>query len=38
VNYSGWTHAKCLTHFALTHSYQHVGEMDVITSLHGIVF
>lgn len=36
--YLGWTKGKCLMHFGLTHSFQHVGEIDVIASLLGIVF
>ena len=32
-NYTGWTKGKTLMNLGLTHSYQHVGEMDVIASL-----
>jgi len=38
ANYAGWTRGKCLLNFALTHPYQHVGEMGVIASLLGIEF
>jgi hypothetical protein len=38
ANYTGWTKGKCLMNFALTHPYQHVGEMGVIASLLGIEF
>jgi DinB superfamily len=37
-NYLGWTKGKCLMNLALTHPYQHVGEIGVIASLHGIDF
>lgn len=37
-NYTGWSIAKCLMTFALTHPYQHVGEMEVIASLLDISF
>lgn len=37
-NYTGWTKGKCLLNFALTHPYQHVGEIGVIASLLGIEF
>jgi uncharacterized damage-inducible protein DinB len=37
-NYLGWTKGKCLFNFALTHPYQHVGEIGVIASLLGITF
>ena len=33
TNYTGWSVGKCLMTFALTHPYQHVGEMEVIASL-----
>jgi hypothetical protein len=36
ANYVGWTKGKCLMNFALTHPYQHVGEIGVIASLLGI--
>ncbi len=35
-NYTGWTKGKFLMNLALTHSYQHVGEMGVIASLLGV--
>lgn len=38
ANYTGWTKGKCLLNFALTHPYQHVGEMGVIASLLGVEF
>jgi hypothetical protein len=38
ANYTGWTKGKCLMNFALTHPYQHVGEMGVIASLLGVEF
>jgi hypothetical protein len=37
-NYRGWTKGKCLFNFALTHPYQHVGEIGVIASLLGVDF
>lgn len=37
-NYLGWTKGKCLLSFALTHSWQHVGEMEVLASLLGVDF
>ncbi len=37
-NYQGWSKAKCLLHFALTHPFQHIGEIDVIASLLGVQF
>ena len=36
--YRGWTKGKCLMNFALTHPFQHIGEIDVIARLLGIVF
>lgn len=38
ANYTGWTKGKCLMNFALTHPYQHVGEMGAIASLLGVEF
>jgi hypothetical protein len=37
-NYLGWTRGKCLLSFGLTHSYQHLGEMEVLASLVGVDF
>jgi hypothetical protein len=37
-NYLGWSKGKCLMSFGLTHAYQHVGEIEVIASLLGVVF
>ena len=37
-NYLGWSTGKCLMAFGLTHSWQHVGEMEVIASLLGVEF
>ena len=37
-NYTGWSKGRCLMNFALTHPYQHVGEIGVIASLLGVVF
>jgi hypothetical protein len=34
--YTGWHRGKCLIHFSLTHSYQHVGEIGVLASLQGV--
>jgi len=34
--YTGWHRGKCLIHFGLTHSYQHVGEIGVLASLQGV--
>jgi hypothetical protein len=33
ANYAGWSRGRCLVHFALTHSYQHLGEIAAIGSL-----
>jgi hypothetical protein len=35
-NYGGWKRGKYLVHFALTHSYQHAGEIGVLASLQGV--
>ena len=35
-NYTGWSKAQCLMNHGLTHSYHHVGEMNVISSLMGL--
>ena len=35
-NYAGWTKARCLMSFGLTHPFQHVGEIGVIASLLGL--
>jgi hypothetical protein len=35
-NYSGWNKGRCLLHFGLTHTFQHVGEIGVIASLLGL--
>jgi len=37
-NYLGWTKGKCLLTFGLTHSWQHLGEMEVLASLLRIEF
>jgi predicted transcriptional regulator len=37
-NYTGWNKGRFLMNFGLTHSYQHVGEIDVIASLLGLEF
>jgi hypothetical protein len=37
-NYLGWSKGKCLMNFCLTHPYQHLGEIEVIASLLGVVF
>ena len=37
-NYTGWSKGRCLIHFGLTHSFQHVGEIGVIASLLGLEF
>ena len=34
--YTGWSKGKCLIHFALTHTYQHTGEIAVLGSLQGV--
>jgi hypothetical protein len=34
--YKGWSRGKCLIHFGLTHTYQHVGEIAVLASLQGV--
>ncbi len=35
-NYTGWTKAQCLMNLGLTHSFHHVGEMNVLASLLGL--
>jgi hypothetical protein len=35
-NYNGWSKAKCLVHFGLTHPFQHTGEIGVLGSLLGV--
>ena len=35
--YIGWTKGQFLMNHGLTHSYHHIGEINVITSLHGLV-
>ncbi len=37
-NYLGWSRSKCLMTFALTHPFQHIGEIEVIATLLGIDF
>ena len=37
-NYLGWSRGKCLMSFGLTHTWQHIGEMEVIASLVGVDF
>lgn len=37
-NYLGWSKGKCLMNFALTHPYQHLGEIETIATLLGVVF
>jgi len=37
-NYLGWSKAKCLITFGLTHSFQHIGEIEVLASLLGVEF
>jgi hypothetical protein len=37
-NYLGWTKGKCLFSFGLTHSFQHLGEIEVLASLLGVEF
>lgn len=36
--YTGWTKGKFLMNHALTHSYQHVGEIGVVAGLLGLDF
>ncbi len=38
ANYTGWSKGKTLMTLALTHPYQHIGEMGVIASLLGVEF
>lgn len=38
ANYTGWSKAKCLFSFALTHPFLHIGEIDVIAGLLGVKF
>ncbi|MFZ9858264.1 MAG: DinB family protein [Roseiflexaceae bacterium] len=38
TNYASWGKGKCLMTFALTHPFQHVGEMETIASLMNITF
>jgi hypothetical protein len=37
-NYTGWSKGKCLMTYGLTHPFQHLGEMETIASLLGVVF
>lgn len=37
-NYLGWSKGKCLFTFGLTHTFQHLGEIEVLASLVGVVF
>lgn len=37
-NYLSWSKGKCLMNFALTHPYQHLGEIETIATLLGVVF
>ena len=37
-NYTGWSRMKCLMTFGLTHSWQHLGEMEVLATLMGVEF
>ena len=36
--YLGWSKAKCLFNFGLTHPFLHIGEIDVIAGLLGVTF
>jgi hypothetical protein len=38
ANYVGWTKGKCLMNLCLTHSFLHVGQIDIIARLHGVAF
>jgi len=35
-NYMGWTKGMCLMNHGLTHSFHHIGEIDVIAGLLGL--
>lgn len=37
-NYTGWSRMKCLMTFGLTHTWQHLGEMEVLATLVGVNF
>ena len=37
-NYTGWSKMKCLMTFGLTHSWQHLGELEVLAALSGVEF
>jgi len=37
-NYLGWSKSKCLMTFGLTHPFQHIGEIETIATLLGVVF
>ena len=37
-NYLGWSKSKCLTTFGLTHSFQHIGEIETIATLLDVSF
>ena len=37
-NYLGWSKGKCLMTFGLTHSWQHLGEIEVLTTLLGVEY
>jgi len=37
-NYLGWSKSKCLLTFGLTHSFQHIGEIETIATLLDVSF
>lgn len=37
-NYTGWSRMKCLMTFGLTHTWQHLGEMEVLATVVGVNF
>jgi hypothetical protein len=37
-NYTGWSKGRCLMTYGLTHGFQHLGEIETIATLLGIVY
>ena len=37
-NYTGWLKGRCLMTYGLTHGFQHLGEIETIATLLGVVY
>ena len=37
-NYTGWSKGRCLMTYGLTHNFQHLGEIETIATLLGVVY